>query len=92
MSLLHLLLMGALAMATTVVGVIFLRLWRDSADRFFLYFALSFFLQAINRVALALAPSPHEGSPGHYLVRLAAYLLIVWAIIEKNRPRHRTTP
>lgn len=85
---LHQLLLGALAMGTAVVGVVFLRLWRDGGDRFFLWFALSFFVQAINRVALALAASPQEGSPGHYTVRLVAYLLIIWAIIEKNRP-HR---
>lgn len=83
------LLLGALAMGTTVVGIIFLRLWRDGGDRFFLWFALSFFVQAINRVALALTASPQEGSPWHYMVRLVAYLLIIWAIIEKNRP-HRS--
>jgi hypothetical protein len=27
-----------------------------------------------------------ESSPHHYLVRLVAYLLILWAIIEKNLP------
>ena len=89
MTTVHLLLLGALAMGTTAIGAIFLRLWRDSGDRFFLFFALSFLVQALNRVALALAASPREGSPGHYGVRLVAYLLIVWAIAEKNRPPRR---
>jgi len=83
----HSLLMGALAMGTLVIGVIFLRYWRDGGDRFFLFFALSFFVQAINRAALALSAVPHEGSPWHYGVRLIAYLLILVAIVEKNRPR-----
>lgn len=83
-------LLGALAMGTTAVAVIFLRLWRDGGDRLFLYFAISFFIQAINRIALAFADSPKEGSALHYTVRLAAYLLIVWAILDKNRPRSKS--
>ena len=80
------LLLGAIAMATTLVGLIFLRHWQDSRDRFFLFFALSFFLEGGNRVALAFSLAPHEGIPWHYLVRLAAYVLIILAILDKNRP------
>jgi hypothetical protein len=84
MSSVHELLLGAVAMGTAVVAVIFLRYWRDSGDRFFLYFALSFFVQAANRVALAMTHSS-EGRPWHYVIRLFAYLLIVAAIVHKNR-------
>ena len=80
------LLMGALAMATTIVGLIFLRHWQDSRDRFFLFFALSFFLEGVNRISLAFSLAPHEGIPWHYLVRLASYVLILLAILDKNRP------
>ena len=80
------LLLGALAAVTATVGLIFLRHWQDSRDRFFLFFALSFFVQAINRVALATLPGPQEGNPLHYLVRLLAYILIILAILDKNRP------
>ena len=83
----HHLLLGALAMGSFVIGVIFLRYWRDGGDRFFLYFALSFLVQAANRVALALSTDPNEGSPWHYSVRLLAYVLILVAIIDKNRFR-----
>ncbi len=89
MSQAHGMLLGALAMGTFVIGVIFLRYWRDGGDRFFLYFALSFFVQAVNRVALALSVSPQEGMPWQYGVRLLAYLLILVAIIDKNRPPRR---
>jgi uncharacterized membrane protein HdeD (DUF308 family) len=86
------LLLGALAMGTLVCGLIFLRLWRDSGDRFFLFFALSFLVQAINRVALSLEPAPNEGSPLHYWIRLLAYVLILVAIADKNRaPRGSST-
>ncbi len=83
----HHLLFGALAMGTLAIGVIFLRLWRDSADRFYLFFALSFFVQTFNRVALSLTVSPQEGSPWHYGVRFLAYVLIIMAIVDKNRAR-----
>jgi uncharacterized membrane protein HdeD (DUF308 family) len=78
-------LLGAIAMGTAVVGLFFLRFWRDGQDRLFLWFALSFFLQAGNRIALALSARPNEGSPWHYGVRLLSYCLIIAAILEKNR-------
>lgn len=90
MSPVHHLLLGALGMATLVVGLIFLRLWRQSRDRFFLFFALSFLVQAINRVMLSLLPSPNEGSPLHYWIRFLAYVLIIVAIIDKNRAPRRS--
>ena len=80
-----LLLQGAIAMGSFVAGLFFLRYWRDGQDRFFLLFALSFFVQGFNRVALALAEHPNEGSAWHYGVRLVAYGLILLAIYEKNR-------
>jgi uncharacterized membrane protein HdeD (DUF308 family) len=80
-----LVMLGAIAMGCFVAGLLFLRFWRDGRDRFFLLFALSFFVEAFSRVLLALSPRPNEGSPWLYGIRLAAYLLILWAIFEKNR-------
>jgi hypothetical protein len=49
---------------------------------------LAFWIEAGNRVAMALAGTLNEDeSPVHYLVRLASYLLILVAIWDKNRPR-----
>lgn len=84
------LIVGAIAMASFVVGLFFLRFWRSSGDRFFLYFALSFFLEALHRIYMGTADSLREDSPSHYLIRLFAYGLILWAIIEKNWPRQRS--
>jgi uncharacterized membrane protein HdeD (DUF308 family) len=80
-----LLMLGAIAMGCFVAGLLFLRFWRDSRDRFFLLFALSFFVEAFSRVLLATSARPNEGSPWLYGIRLVAYLLILWAIYEKNR-------
>lgn len=81
------LLAGAIAMASLTIGLFFLRFWRSSGDRFFLYFALSFAIEGLHRVYAVLRDQGGEDSPLHYLIRLAAYGLILWAILEKNLPR-----
>lgn len=82
---LNLVLLGAIAMASLVAGLFFLRFWRRGKDPFFLLFSLSFFVEGANRIVLALSPKPEEGSPLIYLVRLASFALIVGAIAAKNR-------
>ncbi len=77
-------LVGAIAMASLVVSLVFLRFWRSTGDRFFLYFALSFFLQAFGRVVLGSSAIQDEDTPLFYLIRLVAYGLILLAIIQKN--------
>lgn len=83
------LLAGGIAMGSLVIALFFLRFWRNTGDRFFLYFALSFLIEAAHRVYSSGEAFISEDSPHHYLVRLAAYLLILWAIIEKNLPRDK---
>lgn len=78
------LLSGAVAMGLAVIALVFLRYWRNTRDRFFLWFALSFALEAGHRVYLGLVRTAQEELPLSYLVRLLAYALILAAIIGKN--------
>ena len=80
-------LMGAIAVGWLVAGLFFFRFWHQTGDRFFLWFALSFWLESAGRVALALLPPAAESTPGIYGVRVVAYALILLAIWQKNRPR-----
>ena len=81
-------LLGALVMACAVVGLFFIRFWRTTRDRFFLWFALSFLIEGINRFSLYAFAGLNDSSPIYYVIRLVAYGLIVWAILEKNmKPR-----
>lgn len=80
---------GMIAMASLIIGLYFLRFWRNTKDRFFLYFALSFGIEGVHRIVTTLTFDEHEDSPLHYLVRLLAYGLILWAILEKNLPSRR---
>ena len=79
-------LIGATAMASMVGGLFFLRFWRSTGDRFFLFFALSFFIEGINRLVLAPTSQDTDGAPAYYVIRLIAYGLILYAILDKNRP------
>lgn len=80
-------LLGGVAVGCAVVALFFLRYWRSSGDRFFLFLMLSFLIEAGNRVVMALRGSWSEDLPIHYLVRLVSYGLILVAIWDKNRPR-----
>lgn len=79
------LLIGATALAYAAVAAFFRRFYTRSQDRLFLIFGAAFFVLALNRVALALLSASSEKYSYLYLVRLAAFLLILWAIVDKNR-------
>jgi hypothetical protein len=77
---------GAIAVGWLVAGLFFFRFWRQTRDRFFLWFALSFWLESGNRVALGLWDGATEHTPALYGLRVVAYGLILLAIWQKNRP------
>lgn len=67
------------------VGLFFLRLWRDTRDRFFALFGLAFWVLALNWFLLVWVEPSDEHRHYFYLLRLAAFLLIIIAIVDKNR-------
>ena len=79
------LMIGALAALSFVAALYFLRWYRSSHDRFFLFFAGSFAIECVNRLHMGLTHTWTESTPAHYLVRLAAFALILLAIWDKNR-------
>lgn len=83
------LLVGGIATASLVAGLIFFRFWRSTRDRFFLFFAVSFWIEGAQRLFVYQFAGPDEASPIYYLPRLVAYGLIIIAIIDKNRGRAR---
>ncbi|TCS36330.1 hypothetical protein EDC30_107147 [Paucimonas lemoignei] len=78
---------GAIIMVCLTVGLFFLRFWQSTRDKFFLYFAISFLLEAVNRIGLTMSIAQNEDMPMYYLIRLVSYALILFAILEKNK-RH----
>ena len=85
----NLVLLGALALAGWVVGLFFLRFWRLSRDRLFIFFCAAFWLLAINWLSLAVIHWVLETRHQAFIVRLLAFVLIIIGVIDKNR-RSRT--
>ena len=77
---------GLLLAGYAVAGLFFLRFWRRSGDRLFAWFAAAFWLLAAQRGALAAVGPASAASTWLYGVRLVAFLLILAAVIDKNRP------
>ena len=78
--------MGAIAMGSWVAGLYFFRFWRDTRDRLFAMFGISFWLLGITRIALAATASTSESHTELYFIRLLAFVIILVAILDKNRP------
>ncbi|WP_413581286.1 DUF5985 family protein [Bdellovibrio sp. HCB288] len=76
---------GAVMMASVVSGVFFLKFWRKTSDRFFALFAASFFMLAAERWFLVLMPAQGEDNSWIFSMRLLAFLLIILAVVDKNR-------
>jgi hypothetical protein len=86
---LHDFLAGAVALGFLVCGLFFLHFWRRSRDELFLSFAVAFALLGLSQTVLTVANIATEERGPVYLLRLAAFLLILFAIYRKNR---RVTP
>jgi hypothetical protein len=76
---------GALAMASLVAGLIFLRYWKVTGDRLFVFFALAFAMLSINYLVLTAVAPASEARHLIYLIRLAGFVLIIAGIVDKNR-------
>ena len=81
---------GVLTMACVVVALFFLQYWRTSRDRLFAFFAVAFAAMAVDWVGHAVVQTmATPNRPAIYLVRLFAFLVIIIAIIDKNRQSRR---
>jgi len=78
-------LLGVIVTGSVTAGAFFLKFWLQTRDTLFLAFAASFLIEAGNRLAFLWLDNPEQGSPAIYLVRLVSYLLILVAIVNKNR-------
>jgi uncharacterized membrane protein HdeD (DUF308 family) len=77
-------LLGIIATASLTSGTFFLKFWRQTQDRLFLAFGVAFIIEGINRAAFLFLEAPNEGSVLLYSIRLASFLLVLIAIINKN--------
>lgn len=79
---------GAVLIGSLVVALFFYRYWAKSRDRLFLFFSVAFLIFAAERVVIALAGDPNsERTAALYLIRFMGFVLILAAIVDKNRVR-----
>ncbi len=76
---------GGVAVVCLLIGVKFLKFWRSSRDRFHLWFVAAFWVFAAGWVVRAFAATTAEDVHYVYVPRLLAFLLIIAAILDKNR-------
>ena len=74
---------GATTLACLAIGLFFFRYWRETRDRLLGIFAVAFWVFAVNRVLLLVLDD--EAEIWVYVSRAAAFLLIILAIVDKNR-------
>jgi hypothetical protein len=83
---------GAVATTYAIAGVFFLRFWRRTRDTLFLSFAAAFWLLAANQAIVARFDVDDDRSGLAYLLRVVAFLIIVFAIADKNLSRRHGNP
>ncbi|MDX1952518.1 MAG: DUF5985 family protein [Verrucomicrobiota bacterium] len=81
----HNFLVGAITMGFATTAYFFFRFWVRSKDSFFAVLSIAFTLMGIERVILLFIRPDEELRPYVYLVRLSAFLFILYAIYSKNR-------
>ena len=75
---------GAVSAGFLVAGLFFLRFWKKSRDGLFAAFAIAFWLLGLNQALLTFSSVPAEERTWLFLLRLAAFVLILAAIWRKN--------
>jgi Family of unknown function (DUF5985) len=76
---------GAITMAFLVAGFFFLRFWKRTREALFLAFAAAFWLLGLAQALLTFTDIPVEERSWLFLLRLAAFSLILVSIWRKNR-------
>ena len=76
---------GALAVTSVIASIFFMRYFRLTRDRLFVFFSIAFLVMALNWIGLAIADPSIETRHQVYVLRLLAFVLFLIGIIDKNR-------
>jgi hypothetical protein len=76
---------GAILLGYLIAGLLFWRFWRKTRERLFGFFALAFWILAVERIILIGIGHDSARHPAIYITRLIAFLVIIWAIWDRNR-------
>ena len=76
---------GAACLASLAISLFFFLFWKRSRDRLFALFGAAFLILSAERIILATMHAQNEFVPYVYVIRLLAFVVIIIAIIDKNR-------
>ena len=76
---------GSITFGFIACALFFLRFWQRTRDYLFWAFAVAFLLLGVAQAILALGNIPLEERSWVFAIRLVAFLLILVAIVRKNR-------
>jgi hypothetical protein len=80
---------GALCIGWLVIALCFAKFWRRRGDPLFAAFAAAFVLLAVNQALSVFLRVGADEEAGVYLLRLAAFALIIYGIVRKNLASRR---
>jgi hypothetical protein len=78
---------GLITAGFAIAALFFIRFWLRAKDILFLGFALCFALLAASQALTTLLGLPMEERSWIYMLRLAAFLILIFAIMRKNMGR-----
>ncbi|HSU19490.1 MAG TPA: DUF5985 family protein [Acidobacteriaceae bacterium] len=81
--------LGFVATTSLVAAMFFLRFWVRTRDFLFMAFAIAFAFQAVASAYMVVVGNPNRVRSWIYAVYLATYLLLLFAILRKNRRARR---
>jgi hypothetical protein len=78
-------LIGVIVTTSLTASLYFLKFWKQTRDPLFLAFSAAFLIEGINRLPRLFIDHATESSPTTYVIRGFAFLLLLGAILFKNR-------
>ena len=75
---------GLVTMGFLIAAMFFFRFWKRTKDALFATFGFAFLLLALNQALIGLSDVTGEGRSLLFLPRLAAFALLIAAIVGKN--------
>lgn len=75
---------GMTTMGFVIASLFFFRFWRRTRDEIFVYFGASFCILAVSQAIGSLAEFAGDERAWIYLLRLAAFALLIVGIVVKN--------
>jgi len=77
---------GATTFGSWVIALFFLKYWKRTRDRLFVFFSAAFWILSLNWIGLAITTPDHESRHWIFIARVVAFSFIILGILDKNRP------